>query len=65
MSLLKLERDLSSFPSSGEGSEVEGGILCSLLFLKPWLARSEKSVSQLFSQIVPLFLLAYTVFYFV
>lgn len=48
MPLLKVEHGLSSFTSGGKGSEMGGRLLCSLLFLKPWLEGTEKSVSQLF-----------------
>lgn len=59
--LLKVDHDLSSFTSGGEGSGMGGRFLCSLISLKPRLERTEKSVSQLFFQKVQLFLLAYTV----
>lgn len=39
---------ISSFTSGGKGREMGGKLLFSLLFLKPWLKITEKSVSQLF-----------------
>lgn len=39
---------ISSFTSDGKGREIGGKLLCSLLFLKPRLEITEKSVSQLF-----------------